>query len=109
MPCWDTNTGVFYAKRIRKVTPVSSGDRVQDTAPVSVATTIIVQVMFSLTLSIFGIVKVAGELKDIDAAAEIAHRSWETFGIDRHSIILIIVAESCSRRLGLIRFQEHGA
>lgn len=41
---------------------------------------IIVQVIFSLTLSVFGIVKVAGELKDIHAAAELAHRSWETFG-----------------------------
>lgn len=41
---------------------------------------VIVQVMFSLILSVFGIVKVAGELRDIHAAAELAHRSWETFG-----------------------------
>eukprot|EP00112_Aurelia_sp_Birch-Aquarium-sp1_P012268 Seg258.3 transcript_id=Seg258.3/GoldUCD/mRNA.D3Y31 product="Membrane magnesium transporter 1-B" protein_id=Seg258.3/GoldUCD/D3Y31 len=41
---------------------------------------IIVQVMFSLLISIFGIVRVAGELKDIHSAAELAHRSWETFG-----------------------------
>ena len=41
---------------------------------------VIIQVMFSLTLAVFGIVKVAGELKDIHAAAELAHRSWETFG-----------------------------
>jgi len=41
---------------------------------------IIVQVIFSLTLAILGIVKVAGELRDIHAAAELAHRSWETYG-----------------------------
>eukprot|EP00794_Sanderia_malayensis_P005308 gene5308-5977_t len=41
---------------------------------------IIVQVMLGLLVSIFGIVKIAGELKDIHAAAELAHKSWETFG-----------------------------
>ena len=41
---------------------------------------VIIQVMLSLTLSVFGIVRVAGELRDIHAAAELAHKSWETFG-----------------------------
>ena len=41
---------------------------------------IIIQVILSLTLAIFGIVRVAGELTDIHAAAELAHRSWETYG-----------------------------
>lgn len=31
-------------------------------------------------MAIFGIVRVAGELKDIHAAAELAGKSWETLG-----------------------------
>ena len=41
---------------------------------------IIIQVMIGLLVSIFGIVKVAGEFRDVHAAAELAHKSWETFG-----------------------------
>ena len=47
---------------------------------VSLPIDVVAQVMLGLILSIFGIVRVAGELKDVHAAAELAHKSWETFG-----------------------------
>jgi len=31
-------------------------------------------------MAIFGIIRVAGELKDIHSAAELASKSWETLG-----------------------------
>ena len=31
-------------------------------------------------MTVFGIIRVAGELKDIHAAAELASKSWETLG-----------------------------
>eukprot|EP00795_Rhopilema_esculentum_P012003 gene12003-2586_t len=46
----------------------------------SLPTDILVQVMLSLIFAVFGIVRVAGELRDIHAAAELASKSWETFG-----------------------------
>ena len=38
------------------------------------------QVFISVVMAIFGIIRVAGELKDIHAAAELASKSWETVG-----------------------------
>jgi len=39
-----------------------------------------VQVLISVLMAVIGIVQVAGELKDIHAAAELASKSWETLG-----------------------------
>ncbi|XP_065682449.1 ER membrane protein complex subunit 5-like [Hydra vulgaris] len=41
---------------------------------------ITLQVLVSVLISIFGIIRIAGELKDIHAAAELASKSWETLG-----------------------------
>ena len=39
---------------------------------------IMMQVLLSVGIAVFGIVRVAGELKDIHAAAELAGKSWES-------------------------------
>lgn len=41
---------------------------------------ITIQVLVSVAISIIGIVRVAGELKDIHSATELANKSWETLG-----------------------------
>nr|XP_002164817.1 ER membrane protein complex subunit 5-like [Hydra vulgaris] len=46
----------------------------------SVPIDITLQVLVSVLISIFGIIRIAGELKDIHAAAELASKSWETLG-----------------------------
>ena len=38
------------------------------------------QVLISVIMAVIGIVNIAGELKDIHAAAELASKSWETLG-----------------------------
>jgi len=47
---------------------------------VAIPIDITIQVLFSLIIAIFGIIRVAGDLKDIHAAAELAGKSWETMG-----------------------------
>merc|ERR1712243_291899 len=53
---------------------------------------ITLQVLISVIMAVVGIVQIAGELKDIHAATELASKSWETLG-NRPSSTTSIIEE----------------